>query len=165
MNISIVKPEAKHTEAIAAICAAGWRQTVEGRLSEEYQRKNIEFWYNHDRVYNDIQKGDYTHTDLVNSNVAGVIGGGMTGPDTAEIFMLYVDETYRYKGTGTQLLDALTKEHRKNGASRKWVSVQEGNQYGIPFYESRGFVCQGRREALTETGEQHISLRYARPLK
>nr|WP_275661812.1 GNAT family N-acetyltransferase [Lentibacillus sediminis] len=133
-------------------------------MSEEYQRKNIEFWYNHARVCNDIQKGAYTHIALAGSNVAGVIGGGMTGSDTAEIFVLYVDETYRYKGIGTLLLDALTKEHRKNGASRQCVSVEEDNQYGIPFYESRGFLCQGR-ETLTETGEQHVSLRYARSLK
>ena len=54
MNISIIKPDIKHTEGITEVCSTGWKQTVEGTLSEEYQKKNVDFWYNHDRVYNDI---------------------------------------------------------------------------------------------------------------
>ncbi|TFJ93916.1 GNAT family N-acetyltransferase [Lentibacillus salicampi] len=164
MDIAIIKPQTEHTETIAAVCAAGWRQTVEGTLSEEYQRENVAFWYNHDRVRQDIRKGAYTHVALADSKIAGVIGGGMTGSDTAEIFMFYVDESYRYKGIGTYLLEALTKDHIKNGAERQWVSVQEGNQRGIPFYESRGFVYQERRVTPTGTDEQQVSLRYARLL-
>ncbi|QKY69651.1 GNAT family N-acetyltransferase [Lentibacillus sp. CBA3610] len=164
MKVSIIKPQTKHTEAIAAICAAGWKQTVEGKLSEEFQLRNIEFWYNFDRVHQDIQKGDYTHAALHNSKVAGVIGGGLTRPDTSEIFVFYVDETYRYQGIGRRLLEAMTEEQINQGASEQWVSVQEGNQLGIPFYEARGFVYQERSVTLTETGEEQISLRYARSL-
>lgn len=164
MKISIIKPQTEYAEAIAAICTAGWRQTVEGKLSEEYQKRNVAFWYNHERVINDINAGAYTHAALIDSEVAGVIGGGMTGPDTAEIFMLYVNEMYRYQGIGRRLLEALTREVIDQGASEQWVSVQEDNQRGIPFYEERGFVYQEKRGTLTETGEEQVSFRYVRSL-
>ena len=76
MNITVVKPKPKHAEAIATICATGGKQTVEGLLSEEYQRANVEFWYNHDRVCKDLESGVYSqHEALVCSEVVGVIGG------------------------------------------------------------------------------------------
>lgn len=165
MTISIIKPQAKYAEAIGAICAAGWKQTVEGKLSEEYQKRNVAFWYNRDRVINDINAGAYTHAALIGSEVSGVIGGGMTGPDIAEIFMLYVDETYRYQGIGRRLLEALTREQIDQGAKEQWVSVQEQNHRGIPFYETRGFKYQKSRAEPTETGEEQVSLRYARQIK
>ncbi|SFD60179.1 Ribosomal protein S18 acetylase RimI [Lentibacillus persicus] len=164
MNISIIKPKTEHAEAIAAICAAGWRQTVEGKLSEEYQKRNVSFWYNHERVTNDINRGAYTHAARIDSALAGVIGGGMTGPTTGEIFLLYVEETYRYQGIGKRLLEQLTREQIDLGATEQWVSVQEGNQRGIPFYEARGFIYKAKRVTLTETGEEQVSLRYARRL-
>lgn len=45
MNTSIEKPSVKHANAVAKICTLGWKQTVEGRLSEEYQYKNIVYWF------------------------------------------------------------------------------------------------------------------------
>lgn len=165
MDVAIIKPQTKHAEAIAAICAAGWRQTVEGVLSKAYQQQNVEFWYNIERVSNDILKGAYTHVALIDSEVAGVIGGGMTGPGMSEIFMFYVDERYRYQGVGRRLLEALTQEQMNQGASKQWVSVQEGNQLGIPFYEARAFVYQEKRVTSIETGEEQVSLRYRRHLR
>lgn len=164
MNLSIVKANTKYTVAIADICAAGWKQTIEGKLSEEYQTKNVDFWYNHEKVYNDINAGFYSHVALFNSEVVGVIGGAMTGQNVGEIFVLYVDEAYRYKGIGRRLLNAFTEQQIDSGATEQWVSVQEGNQRGIPFYEARGFVYQKEKNTITETGEEQVSLRYSRQL-
>ncbi|RKQ17191.1 GNAT family N-acetyltransferase [Oceanobacillus bengalensis] len=164
MNITITKPETKHTKAIAKICATGWRQTVEGVLSENYQIENVHFWYNENKVYHDIKAGTYSHIALLHDEVVGVIGGGMTGENVGEIFVLYVDETLRYKGIGRLLLEALTKQQLESDATEQWVSVQEGNMRGIPFYEARGFVFQGKKTTVTETGEKQTSLRYNRQL-
>ncbi|MFB4169407.1 GNAT family N-acetyltransferase [Virgibacillus sp. JSM 102003] len=164
MNLSIVKANTTYTEAIADICAAGWKQTVAGKLSDEYQKKNVDFWYNHEKVYHDINAGLYSHVALVDSQVAGVIGGAMTGPNAGEIFVLYVDETYRYNGIGRRLLEAFTEQQIESGATEQWVSVQEGNQHGIPFYEARGFVYQKEKNTVTDTGERQVSLRYSRQL-
>lgn len=43
MKITIVKPTENHIEAISRICSNGWKQTVEGKLSEEYQEQNVAF--------------------------------------------------------------------------------------------------------------------------
>lgn len=58
MNTSIEKPSVKHANAVAKICTLGWKQTVEGRLSEEYQYKNIVYWYNKERVSSHIKSGN-----------------------------------------------------------------------------------------------------------
>ena len=162
--ITITKPSASHVEAIATVCSVGWKQTVEGKLSEEYQEETVAFWYNHDRIRKELEAGSYTHVALIGSTVVGVIGGGITGPGAGEVFVLYVDEDHRYKGIGRELLNALTQLQLEKGASKQWVSVQEDNHRGIPFYEARGFLFKERRSELTSTGEQQVSLRYSRPI-
>ncbi|GIO22714.1 GNAT family N-acetyltransferase [Oceanobacillus sp. J11TS1] len=164
MEIAIIKPTTKHVEAIAAICSAGWRQTVEGKLSEEYQNKNVMDWYNHERVKVDIEEGAYTHVALLDSRVVGVIGGGITNHLVSEVFVFYVDEKYRYKGIGRRLLNALTREQKDKGATVQWVSVQEGNEKGFPFYEAQGFLMHEKRIGCTSTGEAFTSLRYSRKI-
>ncbi|MBU9720939.1 MULTISPECIES: GNAT family N-acetyltransferase [Bacillaceae] len=166
MNYILIKnPEITHAEAIADICSRGWRQTVEGILSEEYQAKNIEYWYNYERVKKDIEAGSYSYVALLHSEVVGVIGGGKTKEETGEIFVLYVDENFRYKGVGRKLLKELTHQQIQEGISEQWVSVQENNDRGLPFYEARGFSLKEKRFTETETGEQQVSLRYSRKLK
>lgn len=139
ITIYIIKAAPEHTKDISRICSMGWRQTVQGIYSEEYQMKNIEYWYHHGRVLEDIIKGIYSHVAIVERKVAGTIGGVLTEAGVSEIYVFYVDEVFRYKGIGTKLLDAFTNEHIKNGATKQYVSVQEGNKLGIPFYKSRGF--------------------------
>ncbi|QDP39390.1 GNAT family N-acetyltransferase [Radiobacillus deserti] len=165
MNISIERPQPNQAEAIAEICSIGWKQTVEGKLSKEYQSQNVKFWYNQEKILNDIEAGSYTHVAIVHSKVVGVIGGAMTAPEIGEVFVLYVDETYRYKGIGRLLLAALTEQQKEQGAKEQWVSVQEDNQRGIPFYEARGFTFQRKKITKTDTGEEQVSLRYFRVIE
>lgn len=162
MELTIVKPDENHASAIATICANGWRQTVEGKLSEAYQIKTVDFWYRYERVRKDISKGIYTYVALINDEVVGVIGGGQTKPNSGEVFVLYVDEEYRYTGVGKQLLEKFTQHQLKTNVNEQWVSVQDGNQRGIPFYKARGFDFQKKRIEHTETGEKQVSLRYKR---
>lgn len=164
MAVWIIKPAEHHIPAISEICSKGWKQTVEGKLSAEYQEQNIAFWYDYKKIREDLEAGFYTHVAVVDSDVTGVIGGGMTGPDVAEVFVLYMDEDYRYQGIGRRLLEALTELQKEQGATEQWVSVQEDNQRGIPFYEARGFVYQGKKSETTITGEEQVSLRYLRKI-
>ncbi|MFP7169482.1 GNAT family N-acetyltransferase [Terribacillus halophilus] len=163
--MEIIKAEIAHAGEIARICATGWRQTVEGKLSEEAQKQTVDEWYNLNRVKKDIAAGSYGYVAVAAGEVIGVIGGGMTAPDTGEVFVLYVDEDHRYRGTGTLLLEALTHEQKERGAVRQWVSVKEGNRRGIPFYEARGFRCRDRRTKVMDTGETQVSLRHYRELE
>ncbi|MDQ0159959.1 GNAT family N-acetyltransferase [Alkalibacillus salilacus] len=164
MDIVIEKPNINHAGAIATICSTGWKQTVEGILSDEYQLINVAYWYNEERVKSDIEAGAYSYIALMDSQVVGVIGGGKTGTNTGEIFVLYVDDQVKYNGIGKKLLETLTQEQIEEGISEQWVSVQEGNYRGIPFYEARGFTYKEKRIQETETGEQQVSLRYSREI-
>ncbi|GAA0459593.1 GNAT family N-acetyltransferase [Alkalibacillus silvisoli] len=146
MDISITKAEPEHTEEISSICSIGWRQTVQGIYSEEYQIKNVEYWYNLKKVKEDIVKGVYTHVAMVDQTVVGTIGGVMTEPSASEIYVFYIDENYRFKGIGKKLLDAFTKDHIRKGATDQYVSVQDGNSLGIPFYKLRGFQQKAENE-------------------
>ncbi|WP_440895488.1 hypothetical protein ACS127_13110 [Amphibacillus sp. Q70] len=82
MDLSIERADVKDTATIAELCSLGWRQTVLGKLSEEFQAKNVAEWYNYDRVQADIKKGNYTHVAIMDSKVVGVIGGGIMEPGT-----------------------------------------------------------------------------------
>ena len=106
----------------------------------------------------------YTHVALLDSKVVGVIGGGVTAPHAGEVFVLYMDECQRYKGIGRHLLDALTRLQVEKGVLEQWVSVQEGNQRSIPFYEARGFLVREKQAVPISIGEQQVSLRYLRPV-
>ncbi len=152
MNVSIIKATTDHVNDICRICSEGWRQTVQDAYSEEYQKKNVEYWYNPKKIHEDIIKGSYTHVAIVNQEVVGTIGGTMTSPSVSEIYVFYVDQAYRYKGIGSKLLDTFTWEHIKNSATKQYVSVEEGNELGIPFYQSHGFK------------QNNVSKRYWRPL-
>lgn len=164
MKVTIVKPRPEHISEVSRICAAGWRQTVEGKLSEACQDENVTYWYNHDKVRADIESGSYSHVALIDSKVVGTIGGAITKPGRGDVFVLYVDETYRYQGIGRRLLAEFTKEQATEGAREQWVSVEKDNWHGIPFYEARGFVLQNEYVSKTDTGEKHVSLKYRRDI-
>lgn len=161
-KMEIRKPCSDDAKEIAFICSEGWKQTVSEQLSIQYQMETIKKWYNLDRVQEDIDKGNYTYVATDSEKLIGVIGGGITAPKVGEIYVFYVSEKYRYQGVGKELLATLTKEQRKNGIMEQWVSVQQGNHRGIPFYEARGFHFHSTKVNDTKTREKQVSLRYYR---
>ena len=62
----------------------------------------------------------------------------------------------------SEFLEAITGEMVAQGAREQWVSVQKGNQKGVPFYEARGFTVEGARPAFG--GATGTSLRLRRSL-
>lgn len=149
---------------VAVVCSEGWRQTVQGTMSESFQQATVSFWYTEDKVMQDIRRGRYRYVAEVDGTVAGVIGGAMTARDTSEITIFYVDEQYRYQGIGKRMLEKITGDHIKRGAVQQWVSIQQGNTHGQPFYEAQGFKYQHSKETKTATGETQVSLRFKRKL-
>jgi len=80
-------------------------------------------------------------------------GGGMTGPITGELFVLYVDPARRGEGAGTALLAAITAQQVELGATEQWVAVGAGNIEAIAFYEARGFARRGTQQLCTLDGQ------------
>lgn len=165
MKIDIVACQPKHAKEIAEICAIGWRQTVEGQFSDKYMDITTNFWYREERVKNDIEKGNYRYSAIVDGKVVGTIGGILTEEKISWIWVFYINEAYRYKGIGKQLLHTYTNEHIQAGATEQWVSVQDQNTLGIPFYKANGFRAEKRVETKTETDENLITWHYKRILK
>ncbi|GAB3059475.1 GNAT family N-acetyltransferase [Salinicoccus sesuvii] len=163
-TVLIRRPQPEDAADIARICRFGWQQTVEGMLSESHQQQTIGFWYTENKVRQDIGRGHYSFVAAIDVYVVGVIGGGKASNSSAEIHVFYVDDMYRYQGIGSRLLDYMTQHQRNKGFREQWVSVQEGNTHGQPFYESRGFEYMGRKIRTTGTGETQVSNRYKRTL-
>ena len=164
MEPSIRRPKTQDASAIARICRTGWKQTVEGLISESHQHETVSFWYNEKKVMQDIARGHYSYVAELDGAVVGVIGGGRTSVRSGEIYVFYVDANHRYMGIGGMLLHRLTEDHRSKGLVEQWVSVQEGNVHGQPFYETRGFEYIEQKSRKTGTGEVQTSLRFRRSI-
>lgn len=164
MTLVIRKPEVIDAGRIADICSTSWRQTVKGKLSSAFVQQTVNYWYNAEKVEQDIKKGSYSYVAEIDGKVAGVIGGGMTGKKRAEVYVFYIDKEYRYHGIGTALLHKLTEYHQRKGAEEQWASVQADNDLGLPFYKARGFIQQSVKETKSAAGEVQVSLRMKRDI-
>ncbi|MGM0845125.1 MAG: GNAT family N-acetyltransferase [Bacillota bacterium] len=168
IHISKALPE--HVEGIVKVCSEANRATYKDLYSEEYIERVIQQYYNHDRVAEEVSSfsrnwGGY-FVAVENGTVVGAGGGGMTGDTAGEIYVLYMDSTRRGEGIGSLLLEAITNQQKQEfQAQEQWVSVQQGNTKGIPFYEARGFAFSHEEPGHgNEEAENYISLRYFRKL-
>jgi GNAT superfamily N-acetyltransferase len=168
--IKICKADPSHVHGIAKVCSDGYRATYGETHSKEYIERIISEFYNTDRIVDEVTKtsrywGGY-FVALDNNEVVGAGGGGMINDTAGEVFVLYLDPNRRNEGIGTMLLEVITKQQKEEyNASEQWVSVQKGNEKGIPFYEARGFIFQHEQNGYGNAdGEDYISLRYCRQL-
>lgn len=168
--IKICKANPIHVQGIAKVCSDGYRATYGETHSREYIDRIINEFYNTERILDEVTKnsrywGGY-FVAVENDEVVGAGGGGMINDTAGEVFVLYLNPNRRNEGIGTMLLQAITKQQKEEfNASEQWVSVQKGNEKGIPFYEARGFIFQHERNGYGNAdGEDYISLRYRRQL-
>jgi len=150
-------------EEICRVCSEGWRATYLGWKPEEYIEGVIAEFYVPDRVAREIGPRGESWGGYVLAELDGQIlvagGGGLIGPTNGELFVLYADPGRRRRGGGTAVLDFITAQPRELGAVEQWVSVEPGNEMGLPFYRAHGFIERERRPAYRGDGE---SLRLSR---
>jgi GNAT superfamily N-acetyltransferase len=150
------------------VCTDGYRATYAGLLPAAYIERVIAEYYNLERLRREVESPEGWHGWWVAEEagrVVGAGGGGMTGPASCELFVLYLDPSRRGEGVGSLLLEAITRELRAEGCREQWVSVTRGNQKAIPFYRARGFIEKGERPAHgTDPSEHIVSVRMARAL-
>lgn len=164
--ITICRAKPEHVEGIAQVCSEGYLATYHDIYSKDYIETVIRDFYNINRILDEVtytnkQWGGY-FIALEVDQVVGAGGGGMISDTSGELFVLYVKPDRRNEGIGTLLLQAITNQQRDMGATEQWVSVQKGNQKGIPFYEAKGFRYQYEQKGWHN--EQYITLRYRRDL-
>lgn len=167
--MEIRKARSEDAAGIQKVCAAGNRSTYPGLLPQHEIERVIEKFYNEQRILDEIgninQEWNGWFVAVDEDEVIGAGGGGFTGEEVAEVFVLYLDPARKCQGIGTQLLEAITDDQKNRGAHTQWVSVAKGNTMAIPFYEARGFVFQYEEPAYDMPEEsEHMSVRYMRRL-
>lgn len=173
--IEVVPARPEHVAGICRVCAAGWRDTYADLLPAEYSELAIAEFFVPERVRRELTPTDGWdgwQVALEGGEVMGAGGGGMISPSEGELFVLYLDPARRGEGIGTTLLAAITQQQRAHGATGQWVSVQEGNTKGLPFYLARDFTVRERRQghfgeaaAAFADDERLAILRLWRPLR
>ncbi|WP_245208124.1 GNAT family N-acetyltransferase [Sediminibacillus dalangtanensis] len=166
--MEVRRARAEDVEGIAQVCIEGCWDTYAGIRSRENIERNNRIFYNHERITSELQEEDGWDGYIVavdNEEVVGAIGGGMISEKESEVYVLYLDPGRRREGIGSKLLEFLTGIHLEKGAKRQWVSVQKGNQKGLPFYEAKGFQYQSERPAYSNVeGENYLSFRMSREI-
>ncbi|MEC1794523.1 GNAT family N-acetyltransferase [Bacillus mojavensis] len=163
MMIHICKANFTHVQGISKVCSdANWA-TYRDIYPKDYLESIIREFYNPDRILKEVSSstkgwGGY-FVALENDTVIGAGAGGMISDTSGEIYVLYLSPDRRNEGIGSLLLDAITKQQKEFHATEQWISVQKGNQKGIPFYEAKGFTLQ-----YEENTDGYISLRYKRQI-
>ncbi|SFJ69321.1 Ribosomal protein S18 acetylase RimI [Halobacillus dabanensis] len=159
-----------HVEGICKVCAKANRATYADLYTESYLEQIIEQFYNPARVLDEVTNkgrewGGYI-VAVEDGQVVGACGGGMIDQSATELYVMYLDPARRNEGIGTKLLDAFTKQQiDRYGATEQWVSVQKGNDRGIPFYEARGFTFSHESKGYgSEEAAHYTSLRYVRKI-
>ncbi|WEG13250.1 GNAT family N-acetyltransferase [Pullulanibacillus sp. KACC 23026] len=168
--IQILKANPSHVSGIAKVCSEAYWATYKELRSEDYIKKIIKEFYNHERIQREVTEtsrewGGY-FVAVEENKVIGAIGGGMISDTAGEVFVLYLDPSRRNEGIGTMLLEVLTKQQKEEfHATEQWVSVAKGNQKGIPFYEAKGFSFKHEQNGYGNSeGETYRSLRYYRKI-
>ena len=166
----VVRPaRAADVEGIARVCAEGWRDTYRDIYAAERIEAAIAEYYTPERILGEVSASDGWDGWLValdDATVVGAGGGGMTGPCSGEVFVLYLDPMRRREGIGSLLLDAITDQQLAHGAREQWVSVEPENAKGLPFYRALGFTVQSERPAWGSAPEEgRVSLRLMRQLE
>lgn len=168
--IHINKADTRHVSGISKVCSDGYWLTYNEIHSEEYIKRIIREFYNHERIQSEVTEtsrewGGY-FIAIEDNEVIGAIGGGMINDTAGEVFVLYLHPNRRNEGIGTMLLDTLTKQQKEQfKATEQFVSVAKGNQKGIPFYEAKGFIFKNEQNGYGNLEEEnYITLRYSRKI-
>ncbi|RTR29491.1 GNAT family N-acetyltransferase [Deinococcus radiophilus] len=173
MSVSVRLAPRNDVPDIVRVCSAGWRDTYHGIYSAAYADAVIAKYYGPQRIAAEIGPSDSGEgwqwdgwlVAELGGEVIGAAGGGPTGADTWEVFVLYLDPDQRRKGAGRALLRAMTEQALAHGAREQWVSVAQENEKGLPFYRALGFEVRAQSESQSEsTGEPLRNVRMARPI-
>jgi [ribosomal protein S18]-alanine N-acetyltransferase len=80
--------------------------------------------------------------------------------DEGQILNVAVHPSYRCRGIGRILLEAVLEQFRIRGASVVHLEVRPTNTTAISLYTRHGFVTSGRRKGYYENGEDAILMKY-----
>jgi GNAT superfamily N-acetyltransferase len=132
-------------DAVIGIGHRTWPGTFEPIAGPEYVEMGLAKWWTADATIPAIRTG----RTLVAEVAGEVVGMTVYGPhdDGLVLWKLYVLPGHHGRGIGHQLLEAAIERALELGHARLSVSVVDGNDRAMRFYERHGF-----REVAREPG-------------
>ena len=112
-----------------------------------------------------IAAGSTTFVADVDGAVQGFASGGPSrdddaGPETGEVYALYVDPEEQGGGTGQMLIASGFEELAREGFAEATLGVLEKNARAWGFYEAAAMELDGGRQALTLGGVELWEVRH-----
>lgn len=129
-------------DAVLEIGHRTWPGTFEPIAGAEYVEMGLAKWWTVDATIPAIRAGR-TLVAEVEGQVVGMAVYG-THDDELVLWKLYVLPEHHSRGIGHLLLEAALGRGRELGHRRMAVSVVEGNDRALQFYERHGFAYVGR---------------------
>jgi GNAT superfamily N-acetyltransferase len=129
-------------DAVIEIGHRTWPGTFEPIAGPEYVEMGLAKWWTADATIPAIRTG----RTLVAEVEGDVVGMAVYGPheDDFVLWKLYVLPDHHGRGLGHRLLQAALERARELGHARLSVSVVDGNDRAMRFYERHGFREVGR---------------------
>lgn len=131
----------------------------------DFMTRNFLAAYGHSASPENIQKAvqdyygvDAQHADLANDRIVNclcIVDDKIAGlaqvkppkpdadPHKFELSRFYVDAPYHGKGIAPVLMQKTLDIIRTRGANTLWLSVWQGSQQAVRFYQKQGFVVTG----------------------
>ena len=164
--LSIRKANVNDIQSIQSICKESWKTTYKNIYSSQYIKHVFSIFYSKERLIKDLTECSLEWNGYwlaeEHGRPLGCIGGGMSEDHKANIYVLYVLPQSQRKGIGHALVQTLTAYQKESfQAKQQAVTVTEGNQNAISFYEKEGFVFELAQENWIESS-QAKDLRYIR---
>ncbi|MFT4288261.1 GNAT family N-acetyltransferase [Nocardioides sp.] len=137
--------------AICRICETGYRFVTTGILAAATVDRIVREFYDPERVAGEVDPTGFSAhwqgylVAELDGRVVGAAGGGLVAEDVGQLYVIYLDLDHRGQGIGSALLEAVTEQQRRLGATRQRVAVLARNRHGLPFYRARGFAEIDRR--------------------
>ncbi len=78
--------------------------------------------------------------------------------EESELLKIAVAPSFRGRGLGAMLLNALTQEAKNRGAEKMFLEVREGNVAARTLYEKSGFTQTRIRKKYYDNGENAVEM-------
>jgi GNAT superfamily N-acetyltransferase len=95
---------------------------------------------------------------------AGLAGGYLEAPETAELISMFIRPQARGRGVGEALIDAVAGWARDKNATSVHLWVTETNKHARRLYERCGFTATDERQPLP-SNQDLAEIGMTRPLK
>jgi ribosomal protein S18 acetylase RimI-like enzyme len=150
-------------QAIRAVGVAAWYDTYSGLVPDDYITWAIAKWWSLADIQRHIESDQFlVLVAEIDQQIVGIAHTQIRADQTAILWRLYVTQTYRGRGIGTQLISA-SEQQLPAGIQRLGIEYYQANTRAANLYARLGFVFD-RIETITFQNVPIVSVFVQRPL-